>query len=82
MRALRPALTALPRPGITNCPLLLHSFVAKAASSSRTAVAAFLRIPALLDRCDTICDLVMLFANLNSLQGFLNPSVIFHHSLA
>ena len=39
MRALRFAFTALPSPGITNCPLLLASFAATVASSARTTAA-------------------------------------------
>ena len=60
IRALRFALTALPSPGITNCPPLLVCFVARVASSSMSAAAVFFGIPAFSAKCATIWDFVII----------------------
>src|ERR1700675_858016 len=63
MRALRCALTARPRLGITNLPALpLHSFTASLKSSSKNCPAPFLVVPHFSAMYATILDLLMGFA--------------------
>src|ERR1700676_4677144 len=63
MRALRCALTARPRLGITNLPALpLHSLTASLKSSSKNVATVFLGVPLLSARWATIFDLLIGFA--------------------
>src|ERR1700687_3403572 len=63
IRALRCALTARPKLGITNLPAPpLHSFTASLNSSSKNATTVFLGVPTLSDRWATIFDLLNGFA--------------------
>ncbi len=64
VRALRFAFTALPSPGITNCPLLLASFVATVTSSARTVAAVFFGIPTFSAKCATTWDFVIISSTL------------------
>src|ERR1700719_3660178 len=63
MRALRCALTARPKLGITNLPALpLHSLTASLKSSSKNVATVFLGVPLLSARWATIFDLLIGFA--------------------
>src|ERR1700733_1328962 len=63
MRALRCALTARPRLGITNLPAPpLHSLTASLKSSSKKAATVFLGTSTFSARCPTIFDLLNGFA--------------------
>src|SRR6201998_3310331 len=73
MRALRWALTARPRFGITNLPAPpLHSFTANLKSSSKNALTVFLGVSHFSARWPTTLDLLIGFA-----ISFLSPPLTF-----
>src|SRR5438132_14412477 len=73
MRALRWALTARPRFGITNLPAPpLHSFTANLKSSSKNELTIFLGVSHFSARWPTILDLLIGFA-----ISFVSPPLAF-----
>jgi len=75
MRALRCALTARPRFGMTNLPAPpLHSFTASLKSSSKKADAVFFGVPTFSAKWATIFDLLIGFAAIDFNSPLWNSS--------